>query len=99
MNLTNTLFGGKVEILANDHFVAVNCDLTSLSALAINNVIKAGTIIPSNDSNAKGVLLHDVVVTANPNGAIVKHGFINSDKLPVAPSEAAITALKLIEFV
>lgn len=87
-----------VNILANDHYVATEYDCTSLSELATDGVIKAGKIIPANDGTAKGVLLNDVVLAENPNGTIVIHGFIKSDKLPTAPEETAKTALSQIMF-
>lgn len=87
-----------VEILANDHYVAVEHNCTDLTALATDGVIKAGTVIPANDATAKGVLLYDVTLANNPNGAVVVHGFIKKSKMPVAPDEAAIAALKGITF-
>ena len=84
-------------ILANDHFTAVPYDCSDVTADE-DGVIKAGTIIPSNDSSAEGVLLHDVVLDKNPNGAIVTHGTIVTAKLPEEPTAAAETALKGVVF-
>lgn len=87
---------GKL-ILANDHFVAIPYNCSSLSTLATDGVIKAGTLIPANDATAIGVLLNDVVLAENPNGTIVIHGFIKKDKLPVAPAETvAIPQVKFM---
>lgn len=86
-----------VEILANDHYVAIPYDCTELAALAQDGVIKAGTMIPANDATAKGVLLHDVVLDENPNGTIVIHGFIKKSKLPVEPAETV--ALSQVQFI
>ena len=85
-------------ILFNDHYVAMPYDCSSLSALATDGVIPAGTIIPSNDENAIGVLLNNVVLAENPNGTIVTHGFIKQKALPAEPSSTAISTLKLIVF-
>lgn len=87
-----------VNILANDHYVAIPYDCTALEALATDGVIKEGTIIPANDATALGVLLNPVVLAENPNGTIVIHGFVEKGKLPAEPAEAAITALKGITF-
>ena len=87
-----------VNILANDHYVAVPYNCTALAALATDGVIKEGTIIPANDATAKGVLLNPVVLAENPNGTIVVHGFIEKGKLPAEPAGAAVTALKGITF-
>ena len=49
---------------------------------------------------AEGVLMDDVDVTYGPElGAMIIHGFIDKKKMPVAPSEADITALKQITFI
>lgn len=87
-----------VNILANDHYVAIPYDCTELSALATDGVIKEGTIIPANDATAIGVLLNPVVLAENPNGTIVIHGFIEGAKLPAEAAEAAKTALSQIKF-
>lgn len=89
---TKTVVASK-EILANDHYVALEYDCSALTSLATDNIIKAGTIIPSNDANAIGVLLYDVNLAENPNGAVVVHGFVNATKLDTKPVSAAITAL------
>lgn len=63
-------------------------------------VVKAGTIYPANDATAVGVVLNDYDVTdGDKMMAVVVHGFIKKAALPVAPSSAAITALKQIKFV
>lgn len=99
---------GDVNILANDHYVAIPYDCSTLTSLATDGVIPAGTIVPANDKTAVGVLLHSVVLADNPNGTAVVHGFIKTDKLPAKPSEdttesttttiGAKTALKQITF-
>lgn len=86
----------RKEILMNDHYVAVPYDCSKLTAT--NGVVPAGTIVPANDATAKGILLHDVVLSENPNGTAVVHGFIRAAKLPTEPATAAKTALKQITF-
>ena len=97
MKFTTKQVTQGVNILANDHYVAIPYDCTAISPNA-NGVIPAGTIVPKNDATAIGVLLNDVVPAENPNGAIVIHGFIEKGKLPVEPAEAAVTALKDVTF-
>lgn len=87
MKYTTKTVIASVEFLANDHYVAKNYDCTNLSALAKDGIIKAGTIVPANDATAEGILLNDVNLNENPNGAIVIHGFVLKSKLPVAPAE------------
>ncbi len=98
MKFTTKSVAHGVNILANDHYVAIPYDCKALTALATDGVIKEGTIIPANDATAVGVLLNPVVLAENPNGTIVVHGFIKADKLPAEPAEAAQTALAQIKF-
>ena len=96
MKFTSKSITQPKEILANDHYVAIGYDCSALEAA--DGVIKAGTVVPANDATAKGVLLYDVYPAENPNGAIIIHGFVNKTKMPAAPAEAAITALKGVMF-
>lgn len=98
MQYENTNIAADIGVLYNAHYVALPYDCTELTALATNGVIPAGTLIPANDATAFGVLLHDVVLAENPNGTVVVDGFINVDKIPTAPSAAAIAALTKITF-
>jgi len=62
-------------------------------------IIKAGTIYPTNDETAIGVVLNDMDVTdGDRNGTIIIHGFIKKTALPQAPTPEAITALNMIKF-
>lgn len=97
MKFKTEKIGTDINILANDHFVAVPYDCTELEALATEGVIPAGTIVPANDVTAVGVLLHDVNLGENPNGVAVIHGFINLTKLPTAP--ATTVNMKQITFI
>lgn len=95
MKFTSKTVTQPKEILANDHYVAIPYDCSSLEAT--NGVVKAGTIVPANDATAIGVLLYDVYPAENPNGAIVVHGFIDKAKLPVAPAETV--AIPQVSFI
>lgn len=62
-------------------------------------VVVAGTVYPANDETAKGIIYTDVDVTDGPQpGALIVEAYILKDRLPVEPSEDAITALKEIKF-
>lgn len=62
-------------------------------------IIEAGTIYPSNDNKAIGVVLQDYDVTeSDASMAIVLHGFIRADLLPTQPSDAALKNLRMIYF-
>lgn len=56
--------------------------------------VPMGTIFPSNDSNAEGIVYEDVdVTTGNMPGSVVLSGVVIEDRLPAEISENAKTAL------
>lgn len=95
---------GTNEIFQHpDHSVAYAQMLPQNSSLATTvgtrKIVKAGTIFPSNDANAVGIILNDYDVTdGDANTALLVHGFVNIAKLPIAPTLAAKLALRLICF-
>ena len=99
MRYNRTTVSSATNILLNDHYVAIPYDCSELTDLATNGVIAAGTIIPSNDGDAVGVLLTDVTLADNPNGAVVVHGFIDADKIPEAPTDNASLAMDMVKFI
>lgn len=57
--------------------------------------VKMGTIFPANGATAEGIVYEDVdVTTGNMPGSVVLSGVVYLNRLPVAPAEAAKTALK-----
>ena len=86
-----------------DHYVCVAQLFEKDSALAVvvdgRKIVKGGTIFPANDKTAQGIVFQDYDVTdGDQNGALMVHGFVNTAKLPVAPTNGAKLALKNIEF-
>lgn len=85
-------------------YVAFTYKLSKQSSLAgepVNGkyIVKAGTIFPSNDDKAVGVILNDYDVTyGDQMAAIVVFGFFNTRKLPVAPTPEAEAALNMCKF-
>ena len=56
--------------------------------------VPMGTIYPSNDANAVGIVYEDVdVSTGNVAGSVVLSGVVYEDRLPVTLASAAKTAL------
>ena len=93
----------KQILVFPDHYVAVAQTFLSNDSAAVTEdgrkIIKAGTIYPSNDANAIGVVFNDMDVTnGDRTGAVIIHGFIKTAALPVAPDAAAKEALKQISF-
>lgn len=101
---TTASYGGTKEIRKHTHSVEIPFMVTSTTTGVQTNeagekYIPAGTILPSNDTNAVGVVLNDTVVQYGDCAcSLVIHGFIDLTKLPTAPAAAAKTALKLITF-
>lgn len=62
--------------------------------------VPMGTIFPSNNSSAEGILYEDVdVTTGNMPGSVVTKGVVYEDKLPAALDSDAKTALAAKGFV
>lgn len=62
--------------------------------------VKGGTIFPSNDGDAIGIVYEDVdVTTGDMPGSVVTEGFVIEDRLPVAPTTLAASALTNFTFV
>lgn len=61
--------------------------------------VPMGTIYPANGATAIGILYEDVDVTSGDMpGSVVTAGTVYLDRLPVAPAEAAKTALEALGF-
>lgn len=76
-----------VEIFANDDWAAVPHKFTADA--------KAGDIVEK-----KGVVVYDVTVAENPNGAVAYRGVIDVRKLETSqiPTSAQITAFPMIKW-
>lgn len=86
-----------------DHYVSIARKATKTDSMVVKEgdrfIIKAGTIYPSNDDKAIGVVLQDYDVTeSDASMAIVLHGFIRVDRLSGLPSDAALKNLRMIYF-
>ena len=78
-----TTVAGSVEILASKDFQAIPIKVATPSGN--DPVVKAGTPLTAagastTGSGAVGILLYDVDTSANPNGAAVVQGIIDSTK-------------------
>lgn len=99
---TVTEYGNKKEILMfpNDFSGYPNTFQPDDPAAVTENgksIIKAGTVYPANDSNAKGVVLYDCDVTdGTATGTVVYSGAVLVPKIPEEPTESAKAALPRI---
>ncbi len=83
---------GKNILAFPDHYVCKAHTFLQNDAAATTvdgkKIIKAGTIYPSNDANAIGVVWADYDVTkGDVTGAIIIHGFVKKSALPAAPAD------------
>ena len=82
MKFAKTTIGGSVEILACTNPVSIPI---CVAAPGEGTIVKAGTPLTAagestTGSGAIGILLYDVDTAANPNGAALVQGIIDSTK-------------------
>ena len=89
----------EINFLKSEKFVSFTTQVDKSTKGVKDGVVPAGTILPANDATAQGVTINPIDVTKGPQpvGLIVE-GHILSERLPVAPTAAAITAMKQINF-
>jgi len=88
--------------LAHDECVRETRTIPQTGATAADDgskYVKMGTIYPANNGTAVGIVYEDVdVTTGDMPGSVVTKGIVYEDRLPVAPAEAAKTALEALGF-
>lgn len=90
-----------------EHCIAVGHTFEKDDAASVvvdgRKLVKAGTIVTYTDDNGDtktGVVRYTVDVTdGNADSAIIRHGWIRTNKMPVAPTSAEKQAMPQIEFV
>lgn len=97
--------GGNGRVSAPGWFLANNEDcsretreipqtMATTDATTGEKYVPMGTIFPSNNANAEGIIYEDVNVdSGNMPGSVVTGGVVYLDRLPAAPASAAKTAL------
>lgn len=97
---------GNPYFLQDSHYTAMTMAIETNSALAVDEdgekILKAGTVYPSNDKAALGIVLKDVVLDAQKERfatfSLITHGHIDEDLLPDKVDTAAKAALNNIVF-
>lgn len=82
--------------LAHEECVRETREIPQSLATTVNGTkhVKMGTIYPSNDGNAKGIVYEDVDVTnGNMPGSVVTKGDVYEGRIPVSATSTAKTAL------
>lgn len=93
-------YKGKQNFLKTNDYTNITYQVPSSKATADakncnRKIVKAGTILPNNDSTALGILFEDVEVTSNDDvGALMVRGDILKDALPETLDSGAQTALE-----
>lgn len=95
MKYAEVTYAGDVEILATDVFQAIPIKVAAPNS---GTVVKAGTPLnaageSTTGSGAVGILLYDVDTAANPNGAAVVQGIIDSVKAQAHSGVTYVSAL------
>lgn len=89
---------GQPNFLKSAHIIAFTTTVKEADG-GDEKIVKAGTIYPSNDANAKGVIFNDVdVLHGDQEASLIVEGHLLADRLPEKPSEEAKQALRQIEF-
>lgn len=84
--------------LQDDHYTGMTMFVNSGNANLVledgQYILKAGTIWPTNNTGAAGIVLRDVVVGADgATFTMLTHAHINPDYLPAAPTANALSSL------
>lgn len=93
----------KQILVFPDHYVCVAQTFPKDDPVATDvngrKIVLAGTMYPANDATCIGVVFNDQDVTdGDRTGAVLIHGFVKTAALPVAPADAARSALPMVQF-
>ena len=90
----------EINFMKSEHFTAFTYQAEGSNGSVKEGVLKAGAVYPANDGAAIGIVMNEADVSNGPQPvSIIVEGYILKDRLPEAPSTAAIEALKEIKFV
>lgn len=88
--------------LASEECTRVTAEIAQANGTTVGatKVVKAGTVYPSNDGSAVGIVYEDVDVTnGDAMGSLVTGGVVYEDRLPAAiesTAEAVLTGIRVI---
>lgn len=89
----------EINFLASAKFTAFTYQISEDMGMedGCKKIVPAGTVYPSNDGDAIGVLLKDVDVTdGDREGSVIVEGILLEDRLPEAITPEALAVLKKI---
>lgn len=99
---TNATVYAPGYFLASEECTRITTEISQAKGTTVGTekVVKAGTVYPSNDGNAIGIVYEDVDVTSGDMpGSIVTGGVVYEDRLPAAiesAAEAVLTGIRVI---
>ncbi|AGR47526.2 hypothetical protein ABOUO_6 [Brevibacillus phage Abouo] len=92
----------EINFLASQKYTSFTYQVSDKDVIANKEgrkIVPAGTVYPSNDDKAIGILFVDVDVTEGPQPApILVDAWILEARLPKAPTAEAKAAMKKISF-
>ncbi|NQX45337.1 hypothetical protein HQN87_08330 [Paenibacillus tritici] len=87
----------EINFLASSHVIAHTYQISDVGVTANaqgRKLVPAGTVYPANDNTAIGITYTDTDVTEGPQpGSVIIEAWILEERMPVAPTAAAKTAL------
>lgn len=97
--MKTTSYTSGVNILSSEvGLVLKTFEGTKTMAATVDDkkIIKAGTVVPTNDSSAKGIVFEDVDITDDDKKpiSVIVAGRVIKENLPVTVNSDAETALK-----
>lgn len=101
-NITGATVYAPGYFLASEDCKRITTEIAQAKGTTVGTakVVKAGTVYPSNDGNAIGIVYEDVdVTTGDMPGSIVTEGVVYEDRLPAAiesAAEAVLTGIRVI---
>jgi hypothetical protein len=93
LNVINST--GAVAAVVTASNIAGEAGIGVVAPMAVVTLVSNGSVV-----EAEGVLVNDVDVTHGPEGAAMAiHGFIEVSRIPVPPTPAQETTMKLLQFI
>lgn len=94
-------FNNQPAFVSSHHYI--NRTRTATQGMGENEngkvILKAGTVFPSNNGDAEGIVFHDVDLSrGDVPVAVMIEGYVYESRLPQEVSSAAKEALKEIKF-
>ena len=97
-----TVYGNNPSFVSSHHYI--NRTRTATQDMATEEdgklILRAGTVFPSNDGSAEGIVVHDVDLTHADTlpVSVMVEGYVYESRLPETIAGSAKTAMTEIKF-